>query len=1376
MIFFLNFDGTLTRQDTGRIYQGSTAVPEIKVLSGVSSASSVLEVAFTLPNGLVTQYFPLTQQGEYEQDGIKAFLWSLELATGILSNVTEQVGKVGVSVRQVNVINNTVVASYTATFDVEYSALPYTPTEYTPADTQELIDLLGAYYNQNQVLIDSIKGDYDSVVGRLDEQGEDITNIESDIDKLEELTDKPLLINITTDVETGVGTKYYNDGTIATFEIGTDVATSNRGNFMTEISFLATSLNWTQESDGTYSIVFSPATTERNDANCIVAVDRLDGNGYNQTANGVLKGSDGSLALYGVLTPFDGKLLVLAGGGAGTKIWTLTARVGAEINELVFDTASTPNVYGDFIVGGGNATLIKVGEAKTTLIQDGTEFTTTIDKGLVAQNLDTPPQAELAWFNPNFNEIIINQDENKCYVDGVEYPIEDAGELFTSTETIVYRQYSEFWQNNGKPTGWLVDGLTFDKTYIIEEVNNYDKWEDYVGVSDKSTLYNKALIGDYYVDKATGKWYVCVGKTDTSIDWSYLFTGMVSVNLNGTQTSEPMFFAPTSTRSANTDGSCWVLTPNGYNAPEWGQMTLETADNLTYTIKIGGKSAGSFTLTKEVFLDSVSYNPETKKLTFTYNTESGKASVDIDLSDLAGGNVALPSTGTTTISSSSFSITPTGWIATAYVANYTAGTSILISPNTISDYNTCQKIGVYYATKAIGDANTIQFYAKNQPNTGLNETITFAYTLIPANSATQAGAVVFDGATGVAKTTNITVTSTAWVQDDNGDYYWGNYCERTDLNIFKPANVYSQDTLISCGASGMYELPNTAGSTSSKMVIKVKTPPTTDIFIDKVTFNIGHPNTAMPCAILNLPSASGGSGGTSAKTGQVTVEASDWVAGDAFGAYRAIITLPTQMDYADTVLLSRTTVSDPHITFAGKWSTDTPTVRISALKAENVTFTWTVIPASATGATQGAVIVSAISQDEILKVDWATLKDMRDNGKLAQGKQYRITDYACTTTQDNTQSAGHPFDIIVVADSPNTLNENARAVAHEGDTYFANCKLSAWEIKYCLDNDATRFEWAQPYIPAGIAWFTSSDYDIGVWNATGETYEHGGVTYYVFYNEEADSTFYSAVPNPTSANANEVYIDLDENITLEDDGMSIDTYGVSSERASGKGVIYYMKDELANECPYDFKNILYDREGIKYYTFSREDDNGFVIDASFSRSRNNKILPYNTNEVVQLLNDIVFKGECENNTFGNGCYYNTFGVLCGNNTFGDDCYNNTFDINCSRNTFGNSCRGNTFGYNCNGNTLGNGCDSNTFGFNCYNNTFGNSCWGNTFGDNYSRNIVDNGVEYAQPQSTTGTRTVQGIHIHYGVTGQFTVVRGADYTQDVRTTNDVTIEV
>ena len=61
-----------------------------------------------------------------------------------------------------------------------------------------------------------------------------------------------------------------------------------------------------------------------------------------------------------------------------------------------------------------------------------------------------------------------------------------------------------------------------------------------------------------------------------------------------------------------------------------------------------------------------------------------------------------------------------------------------------------------------------------------------------------------------------------------------------------------------------------------------------------------------------------------------------------------------------------------------------------------------------------------------------------------------------TTTQTNTQSAGHPFDIIVLATDVNTLNENAKAIKHEGDTYFANSNLDAWEIKYDLDNDTSK--------------------------------------------------------------------------------------------------------------------------------------------------------------------------------------------------------------------------------------------------------------------------------------------------------------------------------
>lgn len=94
----------------------------------------------------------------------------------------------------------------------------------------------------------------------------------------------------------------------------------------------------------------------------------------------------------------------------------------------------------------------------------------------------------------------------------------------------------------------------------------------------------------------------------------------------------------------------------------------------------------------------------------------------------------------------------------------------------------------------------------------------------------------------------------------------------------------------------------------------------------------------------------------------------------------------------------------------------------------------------------------------LVETTWAALKDLRDSGQLIPGRFYRITDYTCTTATENTGSAGHVFDIIVRADSTDKLNEEAGAILHSGDTYFANSKLEAWKLWYCLDNDINRFE------------------------------------------------------------------------------------------------------------------------------------------------------------------------------------------------------------------------------------------------------------------------------------------------------------------------------
>ena len=195
----------------------------------------------------------------------------------------------------------------------------------------------------------------------------------------------------------------------------------------------------------------------------------------------------------------------------------------------------------------------------------------------------------------------------------------------------------------------------------------------------------------------------------------------------------------------------------------------------------------------------------------------------------------------------------------------------------------------------------------------------------------------------------------------------------------------------------------------------------------------------------------------------------------------------------------------------------------------------------------------------LTKVTWQELKNKRDASELIPGSLYRITDYQCTTTQENTKSAGHQFDIVLLALSENKLAEEGWAMMHDniydvtfldGVTkkcywypfispdnipclqvidcstllaldapgfnefiindeektaitedwdsnsfteenktynYFQNSNLSAWKVWYCLDNDKSRFVWAddsvdEVSIKASInnGYYRDKEQDIGV--------------------------------------------------------------------------------------------------------------------------------------------------------------------------------------------------------------------------------------------------------------------------------------------------------
>ena len=325
-------------------------------------------------------------------------------------------------------------------------------------------------------------------------------------------------------------------------------------------------------------------------------------------------------------------------------------------------------------------------------------------------------------------------------------------------------------------------------------------------------------------------------------------------------------------------------------------------------------------------------------------------------------------------------------------------------------------------------------------------------------------------------------------------------------------------------------------------------------------------------------------------------------------------------------------------------------------------------------------------------ITYAELKSLRDNSQLIPGQFYRITNYQCTTTQENTRAMDNKFDIIVQALSANTLSENASADHHtsgnisssaiesdgvlvdgavtwyydicedcdtlgngttdytvgtfggygnlqnnegvivpvlykyendeidygdvfyyvgthefngttydkwrkieEGESnygwdstgkiyaltnvivegggannYFANSNLATWELKYCLDNDTERFGWAMegqmitnlesPY-SNGQPLVRQPDYD---GEEDQEYYYAWGTQADV---EDGDSTNFYYSKNETLVNGETVYFDGEfKNV----------------EVVSGKGVIYWMKDEYGNECPYDFKNIQFKRYKFEY--------------------------------------------------------------------------------------------------------------------------------------------------------------------------------------------------
>lgn len=369
----------------------------------------------------------------------------------------------------------------------------------------------------------------------------------------------------------------------------------------------------------------------------------------------------------------------------------------------------------------------------------------------------------------------------------------------------------------------------------------------------------------------------------------------------------------------------------------------------------------------------------------------------------------------------------------------------------------------------------------------------------------------------------------------------------------------------------------------------------------------------------------------------------------------------------------------------------------------------------------------------MVSTTYADLVALRDAGNLVPGMKYRITDYETITTKEGSQSAGHPFDIIVTALDNKTISENASAIqsARDTDGYFAQANLKAWQLKYALDNLGGRFD----FVPQDLSTVMNVSITAGGTTAPARLIATGikevinEKECYIFFDLDSGTAFASESEDLQAGGSILILVE-DQAIT----GI-INSVENAPPVYNSKGVIYRMIDAQGNSCPYDFKNIKFlrtDTEGAETYeyTFSYHSANGRKDYSEFVPKKcydNFMADGCWDNVFVHLL-----QARISGNKLGDGCTGNTFGEETYNVIFGADCKNNTLAGYNNGCVFGNKCENNyldttsancIFGNNCLQNKLGKGCAGNRFGIYCQSNTFGDNCIYNSFGERCSYNAL-----------------------------------------------------
>lgn len=329
-------------------------------------------------------------------------------------------------------------------------------------------------------------------------------------------------------------------------------------------------------------------------------------------------------------------------------------------------------------------------------------------------------------------------------------------------------------------------------------------------------------------------------------------------------------------------------------------------------------------------------------------------------------------------------------------------------------------------------------------------------------------------------------------------------------------------------------------------------------------------------------------------------------------------------------------------------------------------------------------------------VTHAQLLALKNGGGLIPGCQYRITDYVATTTQDGTESANHPYDIVVTATGNAHIASEAYALPRDGDTYFG-AGITRWKIWYSVENDSTRYRWADTVNGKGVVYRMIDQYGNDL------PFDFKGITFGGKYTFNRDA-------NP--------YYDATVDNSLSGGGVSVVVHGSESAR-------YLQYNSFALSC----KNI---ELGVNSYT------NTF-------KSASNIRLGQNCvgNDFSYFCADIKLGDYCSDNTFA----YIDVGIRSA--SMGDSCERNyVYGNNVS---FGSSCVDCTVGQSSNAVRFGDDCENIVVTSGAVNISFGQGCRHIDLTYDSPRNLqFDNGVQVISFTGLPSGKALQNAQFKSGL--------------------------